>query len=329
MTTINVTVPLTPAYDSSYHGLVSTRESYVEISIDVQQGDHTYTSPFREVGALKYFSPPYLEAALRVSYSYSCADDVLELYGNDFVAPDHSTALLTRPVGSGEVCHQRTYHGCVNQRDTSPNWSHSTPYTPGLASALTLSVRKANESIIAAATRLFRVVRVHTPPPTLETAEEINKWTMMYACDGTLLGSFDPTRRYPDGTTMVNHLQSTWGGTVTFKQGEHIANVIGSSSDPKINGQAWIELWERQYGLEDMCTSHDWASGKKFTCNDGSQANRIGGHIVTGTTAKRMPKGSNDVYIIPICKAHNGNDNVYMRAYVYTGGIWLKNYLGT
>ena len=226
------------------------------------------------------------------------------------------------------MCQQHTFPGDNSPCGSNPNWNYTTQYTPGLAKALSASIRAADDSIIAAARQVFPVVRVNTPPPVLETAEDVNKWMTMHALDGTHLGTFDPAKVYPEGTTMVNHLQSTWGGTVTFAQNQFIGNVIGSSPDPKLPGsQPWIEIWERQFGMEQYCTSHNWASGLAFACDDSVQANRVGGHVVTGTVAKSMPVGSNSVYIIPICKAHNSDDTVYMRANVYTQGIWLKNYL--
>lgn len=328
MPTFNVTVPLTPVYDNAVQQLVVTTPTMIDLSIDVQEGTHTYTSPFQEVGTLKYFAVPQLEAAIRVTYFYDAAKDTLELYGNDFVSPEQSTCLLIKPVGSEQVCQQHTYLGHNNFYVSNVNWNYSFQYTPGLPDALRDSIRNANERIIAAAKNVFSIVRVNTPPPTLETVEENYKWMTMHDKDGVYLGTFDPTREYPEGTTMTHHLLSTWGGTVNFRLNENIANVIGSSSDRiHPNPMPWIELWERQFGMESACTSHNWASGNFFACNDSVQANRIGGHIITGQVAQARPAGSNDVYILPICKAHNNNNNVYMRANVYTQGIWLRNYL--
>lgn len=327
MPTLRVTVPLTPAYNQAQQNLVVINRTTIDLVVDIKEGSHTYTSPYKTVGTLKYFAVPRLEAAIRFSYTYSAADDMLELYGNDYYSESLSTCLLTKPAGSDEICYQRTYRGDPNPCGRNPHWTYPNQYTPGLHAALLHSAGAANDQIISAAKNTFAVVRVNTPPPVLASAEDMNQWLLMTSKDGEHLGSFDPAVDYPEGTVMVNYLKSIWGGQVTFTKNEHIANVIGSSSDPKISGKAWIEIWERQYGTEDKCTSHNWASGKTFACNDDTRANIVGGHVVTGKTAKAMPAGSNSVYIIPICKAHNNNDNVYMRADVYTQGIWLKNYL--
>jgi len=172
-------------------------------------------------------------------------------------------------------------------------------------------------------------VRVKTPPPIFEKEEEINKWMMMHSSIGELLGAYDPNKNYPEGTTMSNHLQSVWGGEVTFRLNEENANGIGSTPDPLLPGvNSWIELWERQYGLENSCTSHNWASGSStFVCNNIGRRNIIGGHVIVGRVASTTARGSNDVYIVPICTAHYANNAVYMRTNVYTQGIWLNNYL--
>jgi hypothetical protein len=43
--------------------------------------------------------------------------------------------------------------------------------------------------------------------------------------------------------------------------------------------------------------------------------------------ALRRFKGSNSVYIMPICKRHNDDDNVHMKALQYQDGVWLNDYL--
>jgi len=215
MPTLNVTVPLTPAYNLAFQQLVVITPTMANLSIDIQEGTHTYTSPFQKVGTLKYFAVPQLEAAIQITYSYDATKRTLELYGNDFVSPEQSTCLLTRPVGFEQVRQQHTYQGDNSPYVSNPNWNHSLQYTPELTNTLRESIRNANERIIAAAKDMFSIVRVNTPPPVFETAEETHKWMTMYAKNGDYLGSFDPTIEYPEGTIMKNdiiHIMSTWGG---------------------------------------------------------------------------------------------------------------------
>jgi hypothetical protein len=43
---LNVTVPLMPAYNSAYQQLVVINARTINLTIDIQQGTHTYISPF-------------------------------------------------------------------------------------------------------------------------------------------------------------------------------------------------------------------------------------------------------------------------------------------
>lgn len=323
MPILNVSITLTPAYNTAFQQLVVINHTTANLSINIQNGTNTYTSPFQQVGTLKYFVEPLLEAAIRITYTYDADKDILTLYGNDLVAPDQSTCLLTRLVDSNQMCQHHTYNGDTGHCRSNSNWNYSTQYTPGLPAALISNIRAANDAIITAAKAQFSTVRVKTPPPVLASIEESHKWMCMHDKDGTFLGTFDPSREYPEGSTMTDHLKSTWGGEAHFNQNQNIANVIGSDIDPKIKSMPWIELWERQFGMEDQCTSHNWASGNAFVCNDSVQSNRVGGHVIEGKVASAMPAGSNAVYIIPICKNHNNNNNVYMRANVYTQACLL------
>ena len=329
--TLIADVKLTPKY-SSERGEIEIETVSKTLSIPIEDGTHTWTSPFFEAGRLRFAPDPVLEAAVHMTYDYDTKSDTLTLTGNDYVSLNGlSTCLVTRPRNTK----QHAYHPTCMMPGVDPcgsnrNWNYMTGLTPTLGDEFTCTVRTINEQIIRAASKTFAVVRVRTPPPkmlTLATERDHNDWIDMYSKEGNYLGTYDPEKDYPAGTTQDFVIRSTWGGLVTFKLNENIANVIGSSNDPKIKSRSWILLWEEQYGGVSVggCTSHGWASNGAFTCNDSNKANIVGGHVITGKTAKSVSKGG-DTYIIPICKSHNGNDGVYMRANVYTGGVWLKNF---
>ena len=121
----------------------------------------------------------------------------------------------------------------------------------------------------------------------------------------------------------IGDVRSTFKGKHTFASTDDFANVIGSSSDPKVDGLAWINLWKRTYpGVAiTQCSSYDFPTG--FGCT----TNFVGGHVILGQTAQVVAAGSNDVYIIPICQKHNKNNNVYMMPIKEKRAVWLKNYL--
>ena len=341
MSNLSVTVPLTPAY-SSPNGEVVISASTIDISIPIQEGTHTFETDFKNVGTLKYFKDPNLLAAIRLTYTYNSDTGVIQLFGNDFESESESTCLITMPKGLSQTGEQHTYLLNQNPCKNNPNWNYTTPVTPGLEEAFSQCIRNANNDIINAAKKQFKGVCVREPTPKLDGGELPYHWIDMHCSNGTYLGTYDPNKEYEEGTTMTHVIESSFKGTVTFKQNEHIANVIGSSTDPKIASKPWIEIWERQFGVEDCCTSHNWAGGDRqavkdfhdrggcndgYNGNDGSIKNIVGGHVILGQVAQRVAAGSDQVYIVPICKRHNSKDNIYMRAGVYTQGIWLENYL--
>jgi len=90
--------------------------------------------------------------------------------------------------------------------------------------------------------------------------------------------------------------------------------------DPRIAGLAWLTLWQNQFGPAMACTSLNFQG---FGCS----ASLVGGHVILGQTAQTVPAGSNNVFIVPICGSHNGNNNVYMAPLTYQQGIAIHNYL--
>ena len=122
---------------------------------------------------------------------------------------------------------------------------------------------------------------------------------------------------------QIGDVRSTYGGTYTFASTADFANVIGSSSDPKVDGLAWINLWKRTYPGVSVteCSSLDFPTG--FQCT----TNFVGGHVILGQTASMVAQGSNSVYIIPICQKHNKNNGVYMMPITEGRAVRLNNYL--
>lgn len=121
------------------------------------------------------------------------------------------------------------------------------------------------------------------------------------------------------------NLGSAWMGIVRFNNNEDFANVIGSTGDLNIAGLSWIQLWRNQYGQENTCSSFNFSIPGPFACTTPLIGNIVGGHVVLGRRAVNLPYGSY-CFIMPICKAHNNNDNVSMQARQYINGIWLQHY---
>lgn len=294
--------------------------SAVEVSLD--DGAHTFQSEDVDIGTFTAFGNRRLAARLVFGYVYDEARHTVTVCGTDFASAD-GFRLVTFPVGTGEYCHHRAASPAGFPADDltgNRHWNCRTPLTTGVDEVLRGMARAANESLIAALKSLpGLIVQVRTPPPEV-SPDDYRRLLVVYR-DGVFQGLYEPGAELGPGDEVVT-IESVWGGTVHFSAGEAFANVIGSTNDPKIAGKTWINLWADQFGVyPSICTSYHFNG---FNCG----TSFVGGHIITGTVARTMPKGSDSVYIMPICRPHNNDDNVYMEALQYQDGIWLKDYLG-
>jgi hypothetical protein len=166
--------------------------------------------------------------------------------------------------------------------------------------------------------RVRLIVQVRKDPPEL-SAHEYRQLLAVYR-HGVFRGLYGQVSDFgPDD--VVHTIESVLAGTAKFATGQAFANVIGSSGDPKIDGQTWVGLWAAEFGVyPGICTSYDFNG---FDCSNYI----VGGHIIPGKQAERMPPGST-VYIMPICQKHNRNDSVYMAALQFQNAVWLEYYLG-
>ena len=148
--------------------------------------------------------------------------------------------------------------------------------------------------------------------PTIYTAEDIlENATAVYK---------------PGDLIQIGQRPSQFDRPVTFSQDQSFANVIGSSGDKKVKHLAWLRLWEQTFNTRAVvCSSKGFPRG--FQCSD-PKVRLVGGHVIKGKKDSRVPPGSNNVYIIPICQKHNLNKdvNVHMAAITERRAVKLKDY---
>lgn len=313
---INLSLTLTPNYSND---AVAIQEKTYSLSFELEDGRHVIATPFMDTGQLSYYKNATLMAQLSFAYEYDAENKVITIDGPDYNS-DNSMKLTTYPQNTNEFWHQKATEASTADSKLlyNPNWNYNTPMTPNLAPIFTDIVKTAINTLIQVAKATPGLtVQVRTMPPKL-TQEEHEALRLVYV-GGKFAGLFDPSQDYGTDYT-VKTIESVWGGTVHFNYGENFANVIGSTGDPRIAGLSWIRLWENQFGPANTCTSLNYNG---FNCGN----SYVGGHVILGTQARAMPRGSNSVYIMPICHAHNNNDNVYMAALQYQDGVWLNNYL--
>ena len=104
---------------------------------------------------------------------------------------------------------------------------------------------------------------------------------------------------------------------VKCPDGLPIQNVVRSSDDKLLKGYgSWLNLWQRVTG--STCNVNCVRCGK---------AAEVGGHVVVGNnTARQQPKGSNRVFILPLCNTCN-HDNKVMYLKKPEKAVYLIKYL--
>lgn len=96
-------------------------------------------------------------------------------------------------------------------------------------------------------------------------------------------------------------------------------NVIGSTSDPKIDGQAWKQLLIG-YGVNGNC----------YVTNSGAEGTHpafsVGGHMTTNSDGSVVVGGT--CYLMPLCYFHNGKgQNGVAFDHAQTSMLLLSGYM--
>jgi len=315
MKAINISLRLSNGYQNNF---VDIQKTDYKLSFKLKDGKHQVITELTDIGRLVHLNNSTLQAQFSFSYEFDEKNNVLTLCGADYASKD-SMCLTTLLKGTDQKCHQRSFESLKGDGTSlfNLNWNHDTQMTPYLQEGFVELVKKATNDLIEVTRKIDGLtVHIRTTPPYLST-EEYSKYLLVYK-DGKFLEFHDPDKDY-DYKHKICNILSVWGGSVMFKWNENFANVIGSTGDKKIAGLSWLQLWEKQFGQAKNCASLDY---NNFNCHGGL----VGGHVISGTKATIVPHGVNYVYIIPICTAHNNDDNVYMAAIEIYKGIWLKNY---
>lgn len=294
------------------------------VSVELKPGAHSALSNAVAIGTVGQGSGEKLMAQIQFDYTWDPDAGTLTLSDATYDSPG-TLALRTFPEHNVSAACIHRIHGGHFEADlnNNPIWSVHEAVRPGFQQACRAAAETALEALKQTLTDAHEfILHIRTPVPDL-SAEDRRSLMMAYR-NGVFLEAFDPEKSYPEDVTRVG-IESVWGGTVTLNQGEAFANVIGSKYDPKIGGNSWLKLWRDNCNNgynPSQCTSLGFPNG---FCG---APDYVGGHVIAGQVASSVPKGSNAVYILPICKAHNNDDNIFMRAMTYKVGVWLKNYFG-
>ena len=282
----------------------------------LRAGEHSFQSEAFEIGTVHALEGRRLHAHVAFHYSYDPDDSTVTLYGVDYGSQNAMHLITVLQGTSGYCIHPASPP--IGEWATAGGWYDHISFAPGLEEVLRGLARSAYEALIATLENVPGLnVEVLRRSPELPAED----FRVVYRA-GTFLGLYEPGRFYGPEDTVV-HIDSVYRGTKTLMKRAKFANVIGSTPDPKVGSRSWLRLWilKTQKGRPFRCTSLGF---NRFNCN----TLFVGGHVVSGTAAKRMPAGSAQVMIIPICIRHNNNDHVFMEAR-WNGrmAITLRKYL--
>ena len=322
LNSITLNLPLTPAYSDEHAQLT---ERSVPVTLDLGGGSRTFISDPVSVGTYRDLE---VMAQLRFDYDYLRDENKLVIRGNDDRTPDQLRITTFVSGAPDQVLGQEpnlVFHVLPN--DLGQNlphrhmWADHVGRHQDLHGALADVARAANDRLVEGAIDggLSSVLQIGTPP--VVTLDSLDDWKLMF---GEPVTPETRTDRVGEVINMQFKVDSTYVGTVTWAGNTNFANVIGSTDDPKVKGfSSWLGLWEDKCNgnsAPTYCTSYNYAGGESdWECT----SYFVGGHVITGTTASEMPEGAT-VYIFPICKKHNNNDNVYMKIKYNSTGVQLK-----
>lgn len=313
---LQVTVPLAPAYSSER---VTVEQTTVTVSIPLVAGEQRTTTPEQVVGTAPGFANPNLIGTFTVWSDYDPTTETLTFKGNDFVDPDSTYLSTYMQGGRNQTCKQHAYIDDTEPCGGNPDWNYCTDLTPGLMELLRETVRSANEAIVEAAYAQGFAVLVKTPLPPIG-ALETSRLRAVYE-NGVFKELFDPEKEYGEGTEVIG-IESIFGGVITLQPKTFFANVIGSTKDPRIDGESWRGLWEEYFGEATICTSYHFP--RDFPCG----STLLGGHVLRGQKPAEVPVGTDQVVLImPICVQHNNNNKVFMSALYNQQAVVLDKYM--
>jgi hypothetical protein len=319
---LTLELPLAPAYGDE---MATLAQQTVTVNLDLSGGPRTFQGEAKTIGA---YGGAEVKAQLSFGYEYDPQENKLTIRGNDDRTDEQLrittflSSALDRGLGQPPSLVFHTMPNDIGQNEPRLNvWADHVARRPAFLGALAEVARSANDTLVKAAmdAGVDQVLELGTPP--LVTLENLNDFKRMFGEPVARGAAADPISEV---IRMQFRVNSTYVGTVTWSLNATFANVIGSTDDPKVDGLSWITLWADKCNGgsgTDTCSSHNYYSvNSDWKCQT---SDFVGGHVITGTTAKSMSKGST-VYIFPICKRHNGSDPNYMKSLYNPKGVQLK-----
>ncbi|KAK4935839.1 hypothetical protein LTR66_015409 [Elasticomyces elasticus] len=311
-------------HDAYHCPSLTLRVEAQNIQVSFQAGTNAFTSSDFDMGVLhSLYSRPII-GRLTLRYTYNEVKREITVCSSDYPSADGMT-LITMPQDTAEACfeHAAPCGFLADECYKNSAWNYHSQLMPGAATYMKQVVRNANDALIEALRNIPNLtVVVRELFPKLEQAVYHDLCVVFES--GVPTAIYNPDLHAVLGAHQAVGLpESTFAGSATWATNSPFSNVNGSTSDPKPNREtSWMNVWRAVWGADPaQCSSYHFNG---YNCN----GNLIGGHIIAGMVRQSVTRGSNDVYIIPICNSHNGT-NQYMEVVSNDKAVRLTGYLNS
>jgi hypothetical protein len=316
MNKITINFPLVSTLNE---GPLRIRQQFISTELQLVAGDQTHTTDPIEIGT---FFQNKVFAQLSIHYSYDPTLNYVTIAG-----PQDSNARQIAIHTSLDQNQKTINKHVLNQTEAfvlTPNfWKNHIDNSSVLNEVFRLSLRNVLDTLVNTLIENGIDGVIQTGPAPIVTSSNYADYKSMFK--PSKVSTQSPTLE--DIMEVQEAVQSTYYGTITWNLNYSFANIIGSTHDPKPSGySSWIALWADKCNNgynTTHCSSFNYSDGSNsFVCNT---SDFVGGHVIPGTVASAVAKGGT-AYIFPICKRHNGNDNIYMSMRYNPVGVVLHNY---
>jgi len=316
MNTITFDLPL---FNSINEGPMKQEQYAVPVELELSAGEHLFTSTPMIIGTFFDFK---IYGHISIPYSYDPEMHYITICGPESTSKEQ-LAIHTSLEQHTKLSSQHV-NNSANATSVVPNmWTDFIDNTSVVKQAYQTAIRQAIDALVNELLDAGVQGVIQTGPAPFVTPDNYQDYKSMF-----LPEKIDVEQPSLDDLQEVqNSVKSTYHGTITWTLNYAFANIIGSTHDPKPSGySSWIKLWNAKCHsgfYPTHCSSYNYEDGHTpFSCNT---TDFVGGHVIPGQTAGKVTTGGT-AYIFPICKRHNGNDNIYMSSRYNPKGVVLHNY---
>lgn len=315
MKKINLNLPISNLYTQ---GPLKISQQSVPVVLELTKGEHVFTGEAIEIGTYFHYK---VFAHISIPYSYDPDTQYVTIAGPDDISSKQLS--IHTSLDQNESMKDVRSLNSAGTADSAPNfWTDFMNKNPDVSQVNKMVNRQAIDTLVQQLLDAGVQGVIQTGAAPIVSPDNYQDFKAM----------FMPEKADVDIPQLSDILEvqtvvfSTYWGTITWTLNYAFANVIGSTNDPKPYGySSWIGLWADKCNggyYPSICTSYNYSNGKTpFACG----SDFVGGHVIPGKTASKVATGGT-VYIFPICKAHNNNDNIYMSMRYNPTGVVLKNY---